>query len=223
MLERKGEKGRGGGADGDEEGCPYQLTLPPLTIQLPKQFRMLERTVKELQSLKETVGKLRSSCQECRGGGAGGRVPSSSGTTGGIGGQQQRQQQADQGRHGGGVRGNGGEVTGDGTGQRPGWDPQEQQLYGTSREEAGDGGADGSEAAGHGSTAGKDAAQNSGNMMEMQVSGRSERSGLRAVGGELGLDSGLRAVGGALGLDSADIAVGFTCDQRGFVVFCLIL
>ncbi|CAL8318557.1 unnamed protein product [Lota lota] len=96
--------------DEDEEGCPYQLTLPPLTIQLPKQFRMLERTVKELQSLKETVGKLRSSCQECRGGGgAGGGVSSSSGTTGGIG-EQQRQQQADQGRPSGAVRRDSGEV-----------------------------------------------------------------------------------------------------------------
>uniref|UniRef100_A0AAQ4QC52 Fibrinogen-like 2a n=1 Tax=Gasterosteus aculeatus aculeatus TaxID=481459 RepID=A0AAQ4QC52_GASAC len=54
---------------GPEEGgdCPYQLTLPPLTIQLPKQFRLLEKTMKELQSLKEVVNKLKSGCQECRG------------------------------------------------------------------------------------------------------------------------------------------------------------
>ncbi|XP_051547090.1 fibroleukin-like [Myxocyprinus asiaticus] len=49
----------------DEEECPYQLTLPPLTIQLPKQFRLLEKTMKELQSLKETVNRLKSSCLEC--------------------------------------------------------------------------------------------------------------------------------------------------------------
>lgn len=55
------------GASGEEEDCPYQLTLPPLTIQLPKQFRLLEKTMKELQSLKEVVNKLKSGCQECRG------------------------------------------------------------------------------------------------------------------------------------------------------------
>ncbi|XP_074554154.1 fibrinogen-like 2a [Halichoeres trimaculatus] len=56
----------GSGAE-DGEDCPYQLTLPPLTIQLPKQFRLLEKTLKELQSLKEVVNKLKSGCQECRG------------------------------------------------------------------------------------------------------------------------------------------------------------
>ncbi|KAL7867537.1 hypothetical protein SRHO_G00089210 [Serrasalmus rhombeus] len=53
------------GQCGDEEECPYQITLPPLTIQLPKQFRLLEKTMKELQSLKETVRQLRSACLEC--------------------------------------------------------------------------------------------------------------------------------------------------------------
>ncbi|KAK2858923.1 hypothetical protein Q5P01_003543 [Channa striata] len=57
------------GSSGPEEGedCPYQLTLPPLTIQLPKQFRLLEKTMKELQSLKEVVNKLKGRCQDCRG------------------------------------------------------------------------------------------------------------------------------------------------------------
>ncbi|KAJ8262060.1 hypothetical protein GJAV_G00161690 [Gymnothorax javanicus] len=50
----------------DREECPYQLTLPPLTIQLPKQFKMLEQSMKELQSLKETVNKLKNACQECQ-------------------------------------------------------------------------------------------------------------------------------------------------------------
>uniref|UniRef100_A0A1A8PXV3 Fibrinogen-like 2 n=1 Tax=Nothobranchius pienaari TaxID=704102 RepID=A0A1A8PXV3_9TELE len=56
----------GSSGPGAEEGedCPYQLTLPPLTIQLPKQFRLLEKTMKELQSLKEVVNKLKSGCQE---------------------------------------------------------------------------------------------------------------------------------------------------------------
>lgn len=53
------------GQCGDEDQCPYQITLPPLTIQLPKQFRLLEKTTKELQSLKETVNQLRSACLEC--------------------------------------------------------------------------------------------------------------------------------------------------------------
>ncbi|KAK7913614.1 hypothetical protein WMY93_013825 [Mugilogobius chulae] len=51
----------------DQEDCPYHLTLPPLTIQFPKHFRLLEKTIKELQSLKEQVNKLKSGCQECRG------------------------------------------------------------------------------------------------------------------------------------------------------------
>ncbi|KAM3587836.1 uncharacterized protein V6R79_014930 [Siganus canaliculatus] len=60
--------GQCGSTVGEEgEDCPYQLTLPPLTIQLPKQFRLLEKTMKELQSLKEVVNKLKSGCQECRG------------------------------------------------------------------------------------------------------------------------------------------------------------
>ncbi|XP_007245060.3 fibrinogen-like 2a [Astyanax mexicanus] len=56
---------RPAGQCGDEEECPYQITLPPMTIQLPKQFRLLEKTMKELQSLKETVRQLRSACLEC--------------------------------------------------------------------------------------------------------------------------------------------------------------
>ncbi|CAL1568822.1 unnamed protein product [Knipowitschia caucasica] len=55
------------GTSEDQEDCPYHLTLPPLTIQLPKQFRLLEKTMKELQTLKEQVNKLKSGCQECRG------------------------------------------------------------------------------------------------------------------------------------------------------------
>ncbi|XP_051912143.1 LOW QUALITY PROTEIN: fibroleukin-like [Hippocampus zosterae] len=59
--------GSGAGAEEGEE-CPYQVTLPPLTVQLPKQFRLLEKAMKELQSLKEVVNKLKSSCRECGGG-----------------------------------------------------------------------------------------------------------------------------------------------------------
>lgn len=85
------------GAGAEDEDCPYQLTLPPLTIQLPKQFRLLEKTMKELQSLKEVVNKLKSGCQDCRG----------SRTNGPIG-----YQQADQGRSQVPVQRNGDEVTG---------------------------------------------------------------------------------------------------------------
>ncbi|XP_036373403.1 fibrinogen-like 2a [Megalops cyprinoides] len=57
---------RPAGQCGDGDECPYQVTLPPLTIQLPKQFKMLEKTVKELQALKETVNQLKRSCLECQ-------------------------------------------------------------------------------------------------------------------------------------------------------------
>ncbi|XP_019365012.1 PREDICTED: fibroleukin [Gavialis gangeticus] len=50
----------------DGEDCPYQINLPPMTIQLPKQFRLLEKTLKEVQNLKEIVNKLKKSCQDCK-------------------------------------------------------------------------------------------------------------------------------------------------------------
>ncbi|KAJ3612591.1 hypothetical protein NHX12_020859 [Muraenolepis orangiensis] len=179
----------GSGAE-DQGGCPYQLTLPTLTIQLPEQFKMLERTVKELQSLKETVSELQSSCHECRGGGGAGGGVTSPGTTAGGGEPQHpkphRQQQADQGRPSGAG----------GAGQRPGSDPQEQQrLPESSREETGDGCVDGTAgggAGGSGSTAGKVPAQTSENMIEMQVklnrmsaSLRNARSQILALHGRL--------------------------------------
>ncbi|XP_053107296.1 fibroleukin [Hemicordylus capensis] len=48
------------------EECPYQINLPPMTIQLPKQFRLIEKTLKEVQNLKEVVNKMKKSCQDCR-------------------------------------------------------------------------------------------------------------------------------------------------------------
>ena len=66
-LRPTGQCGSSGAGADEGEDCPYQLTLPPLTIQLPKQFRLLEKTMKELQSLKEVVNKLKGGCQECRG------------------------------------------------------------------------------------------------------------------------------------------------------------
>ncbi|XP_078098636.1 fibrinogen-like 2a [Sander vitreus] len=66
-LRPSSQCGSSGAVAEEGEDCPYQLTLPPLTIQLPKQFRLLEKTMKELQSLKEVVNKLKSGCQECRG------------------------------------------------------------------------------------------------------------------------------------------------------------
>lgn len=53
-----------GQCENDEE-CPYQITIPPLTIQLPKQFQLLKKAMTELQSLKETVKQLRSACLSC--------------------------------------------------------------------------------------------------------------------------------------------------------------
>ncbi|KAM8973003.1 fibroleukin [Pelodytes ibericus] len=55
----------GGKCDADGS-CPYQVTLPPMTIQLPKQFQLLEKTIKEVQSLKEMVNNIRKSCQDCK-------------------------------------------------------------------------------------------------------------------------------------------------------------
>nr|XP_020645672.1 fibroleukin [Pogona vitticeps] len=53
-----------GKCDGEE--CPYQVNLPPMTLQLPKQFRLIEKTLKEVQNLKEVVNKLKKSCQDCK-------------------------------------------------------------------------------------------------------------------------------------------------------------
>lgn len=51
-----------------EEGgeCPWQVNLPPLTIQLPKQFGRIEEVFKEVQNLKEIVNSLKKSCQDCK-------------------------------------------------------------------------------------------------------------------------------------------------------------
>lgn len=51
-----------------EEGgeCPYQVSLPPLTVQLPKQFSRIEEVFKEVQNLKEMVTSLKKSCQDCK-------------------------------------------------------------------------------------------------------------------------------------------------------------
>ncbi|KAB5565994.1 hypothetical protein PHYPO_G00247960 [Pangasianodon hypophthalmus] len=53
------------GQCGNEEECPYQITIPPLTIQLPKQFQLLKKAMTELQSMKETVRQLKSACLSC--------------------------------------------------------------------------------------------------------------------------------------------------------------
>ncbi|XP_067915349.1 fibrinogen-like 2a [Heterodontus francisci] len=44
----------------DDEVCGYQVNFPPLTIQLPKQTKLLEETVKQVKSLKVTVNKLKN-------------------------------------------------------------------------------------------------------------------------------------------------------------------
>ncbi|NXM84800.1 FGL2 protein, partial [Oenanthe oenanthe] len=48
------------------EDCPYQINLPPMTIQMPKEFKLLEKTLKEVQILKESVNKLKKCCQDCK-------------------------------------------------------------------------------------------------------------------------------------------------------------
>ncbi|KAM4747495.1 fibroleukin [Rhinophrynus dorsalis] len=59
-------KMKNGGKCDDDGNCPYQISLPPMTIQLPKQFQLLEKTLKEVQSLKEIVNSLKKSCQDCK-------------------------------------------------------------------------------------------------------------------------------------------------------------
>ncbi|KAM6437554.1 fibroleukin [Liasis olivaceus] len=54
----------GGKCDGEE--CPYQINFPPMTLQLPKQFQLIEKTLKEVQHLKEMVNSLKKSCQDCK-------------------------------------------------------------------------------------------------------------------------------------------------------------
>lgn len=149
-LRPSGQCGSSSGAGGEEEDCPYQITLPPLTIQLPKQFRLLEKTMKELQSLKEVVNKLKSGCQECRGGRGNGAFG---------------YQQADQGRTQVPVQRNNGEDIR--------VDPMGQEVQsGTNQEERADGMTPGATAdvagPGHGSLFGKITPSPS-TMQEMQV------------------------------------------------------
>lgn len=148
-LRPSGQCGSSSGAGGEEEDCPYQITLPPLTIQLPKQFRLLEKTMKELQSLKEVVNKLKSGCQECRGGRGNGAFG---------------YQQADQGRTQVPIQRNNGEDVR--------VDPMGQEVQsGTSQEERADGMAPGATVVagpGHSSLFGKITPSPS-TMQEMQV------------------------------------------------------
>lgn len=51
--------------EGGEE-CPYQITLPPMTIQLPWQFQLIEQALEEVKSLKEVVNNLKKTCQDCK-------------------------------------------------------------------------------------------------------------------------------------------------------------
>ncbi|XP_007889090.1 fibrinogen-like 2a [Callorhinchus milii] len=44
----------------EDKNCGYQVNLPPLTIQLPKQSKLLEKTVKNLNSLTATVNKMKN-------------------------------------------------------------------------------------------------------------------------------------------------------------------
>lgn len=160
--------GSGVGAEDGTEDCPYQLTLPPLTIQLPKQFRLLEKTMKELQSLKEVVNKLKSGCQECRGTARG---------SGAFGNQQADQGQRD-------------------TGEEVRLDVMGQEVQGgSSQEERGDGMVPGASVdvagIGQGSNFGKITPSPS-TMQEMQVklnkmsaSLRNARSQISALQGRL--------------------------------------
>ncbi|XP_076009244.1 fibrinogen-like 2a [Genypterus blacodes] len=145
-LRPSGQCVSSGAGTEEVDECPYQLTLPPLTIQLPKQFKLLEKTMKELQNLKEVVNKLKSGCQECRAG-------RGSGAFG--------HQQADQGQTQVQVQKDSGEVVDiDSTGQG--------LNGGLSREERGDGTVPGAAVDGAGVGQGKIMPKQS-SMQEMQV------------------------------------------------------
>ncbi|XP_047451325.1 mucin-2-like [Mugil cephalus] len=45
--------------------CPYLFSLPPLTVYLPRQLKELEKIVKDLQKLKDSVDELREMCTDC--------------------------------------------------------------------------------------------------------------------------------------------------------------
>lgn len=49
----------------DESTCPYIISVPPLTVHLPKQLRELGKIVKDLQKLKDNVDQLRQMCADC--------------------------------------------------------------------------------------------------------------------------------------------------------------
>lgn len=49
-----------------ESTCPYRITLPPLTVQLPKPFRELEKMARELQRLIQMVNQLKEDCRVCK-------------------------------------------------------------------------------------------------------------------------------------------------------------
>lgn len=74
-LERGGKCEEGG-------DCPYQVNLPPLTIQLPKQFGRIEEVFKEVQNLKEIVNSLKKCCQDSKLQADDHRAPGSNGALG---------------------------------------------------------------------------------------------------------------------------------------------
>ncbi|KAF3854688.1 hypothetical protein F7725_022743 [Dissostichus mawsoni] len=47
------------------QGRMRALSLPPLTLHLPKELRELEKIVKDLQNLKDNVDELRKMCADC--------------------------------------------------------------------------------------------------------------------------------------------------------------
>ncbi|XP_057614708.1 fibroleukin [Chionomys nivalis] len=46
--------------------CPFQLTLPTLTLQLPWQLGSMDEVLKEVRTLKEAVNNLKKSCLDCK-------------------------------------------------------------------------------------------------------------------------------------------------------------
>ncbi|XP_001507568.1 fibroleukin [Ornithorhynchus anatinus] len=48
------------------ELCSYQVDLPSLTIQLPREFSLIEKALREVEELKEAVLRVQKSCQDCK-------------------------------------------------------------------------------------------------------------------------------------------------------------
>ncbi|XP_072418762.1 fibrinogen-like 2a [Chiloscyllium punctatum] len=50
----------------EDEVCSYKVNLPPLTVQLPKETKLLKQTIKQVKSLTATVNKMKNRWLEAK-------------------------------------------------------------------------------------------------------------------------------------------------------------